>query len=173
MLLRRIFILSFLGMLAGCGFQLRGQVNLAPIMAYPWVTGQDNQLVVDLRDSLRQSGASPVKDATAASVIIDLASVNYTRTVKSVDANGTATGYILQYSVVYRVVDPRGKVLIANTPLNFSRELVYNSVDLLQKKREEEVLKEVMRAEVTRRIMRRLDSVAMILPADPTDPAFV
>lgn len=160
-------------MLAGCGFQLRGQVNLAPIMAYPWVTGQDNQLVVDLRDSLRQSGASPVKDATAASVIIDLASVNYTRTVKSVDANGTATGYILQYSVVYRVVDPRGKVLIANTPLNFSRELVYNSVDLLQKKREEEVLKEVMRAEVTRRIMRRLDSVAMILPADPTDPAFV
>ena len=160
--------LSFLGMLAGCGFQLRGQVNLAPIMAYPWVTGQDNQLVVDLRDSLRQSGASPVKDATAASVIIDLASVNYTRTVKSVDANGTATGYILQYSVVYRVVDPRGKVLIANTPLNFSRELLYNSVDLLQKKREEEVLKEVMRAEVTRRIMRRLDSVAMILPTDPT-----
>ncbi|MEK9784503.1 MAG: LPS assembly lipoprotein LptE [Arenicellales bacterium] len=151
--------------LTGCGFHLRGQVNLPPIMASPWVTGQDNQLVTDLRSLLRESGVNPVKDAGSASVIIDLATVDYVRTVKSVDSNGTATGYILQYKVLYRVVDPTGKVLVGNTPLSFSRELTYSSVDLLQKKQEEEALKESMRAEVTRRILRRLDGIAFHAPA--------
>lgn len=158
-----ILALSLLA-LAGCGFHLRGQVNLSPIMASPWVTGQDNQLVTDLRELLRESGVSPVKDASSATVIIDLASVDYVRTVKSVDSNGTATGYILQYKVLYRVVDTKGKVLVGNTPLSFSRELTYSSVDLLQKKQEEEALKESMRAEVTRRILRRLDGIALNVP---------
>ncbi len=60
--------------------------------------------MTDLRALLRESGVNPVKDASSASVIIDLASVDYVRTVKSVDSNGTATGYILQYKVLYRVV---------------------------------------------------------------------
>jgi len=66
--------------------------------------------------------------------------------------------------VLYRVVDTKGKVLVGNTPLSFSRELTYSSVDLLQKKQEEEALKESMRAEVTRRILRRLDGIALNVP---------
>ncbi|MDC0166822.1 hypothetical protein OAI79_02335, partial [Gammaproteobacteria bacterium] len=75
-------------LLAGCGFHLRGQVELAPIISAPWVTGQDPALVVDLRNGLRQSGVHPVKDTASASVIIDLATVDYSRSVKSVDSQG-------------------------------------------------------------------------------------
>ncbi len=129
-------------------------------MSSPWLTGQDPALVVDLRNALRQSGVQPVKDSSSATVIIDLASVDYSRAVISVDSQGTATGYTLKYEVLYRVVDRSGRVLVENTPLSFSRDLQYRSTELLQKKQEEEALKVSMRQEIVRRIIRRLDGVA-------------
>ena len=72
----------------------------------------------------------------------------------SVDSQGTATGYTLEYEVLYRVVDRSGRVLVENTPLSFSRDLQYRSTELLQKKQEEEALKVSMRQEIVRRIIR-------------------
>jgi len=115
---------------------------------------------VDLRNALRQSGAHPVKDAASATVIIDLATVDYTRFVTSVDSKGTATGYTLEYQVLYRVVDRLGRVLVENTSLSVSRDLEYKSTQLLQKKQEEEALKISMRQEIVRRIIRRLGGIA-------------
>ncbi len=129
-------------------------------MSAPWVTGQNQTLVVDLRNALRQSGAHPVKDAASATVIIDLATVDYTRFVTSVDSKGTATGYTLEYQVLYRVVDRLGRVLVENTSLSVSRDLEYKSTQLLQKKQEEEALKISMRQEIVRRIIRRLGGIA-------------
>ena len=116
--------------------------------------------MVDLRNALRQSGVQPVKDSSLATVIIDLARVDYSRSVISVDSQGTATGYTLTYEVLYRVVDRLGRVLVENTALSFSRDLQYRSTQLLQKKQEEEALKVSMRQEIVRRIIRRLDGVA-------------
>ncbi|HCK76186.1 MAG TPA: hypothetical protein DHW07_03480 [Gammaproteobacteria bacterium] len=157
----RIFTAVLLtALLAGCGFHLRGQVELAPVISAPWVTGKDSALVVDLRNALRQSGVYPVKDAASATVIIDLATVDYSRSVQSVDSQGTATGYTLQYDVLYRVVDRLGRVLVENSSLSFSRDLEYKSTELLQKKQEEEALKISMRQEIVRRIIRRLGTIA-------------
>ena len=159
-MMRTLTAILLSALLVGCGFQLRGQVELAPVMSAPWVTGQDSTLVVDLRNALRQSGVQPVKDSSSATAIIDLARVDYSRSVISVDSQGTATGYTLKYEVLYRVVDRLGRVLVENTPLSFSRDLQYRSTELLQKKQEEEALKGSMRQEIVRRIIRRLDGVA-------------
>ena len=159
-MMRTLTAIFLSALLVGCGFHLRGQVELAPVVSSPWVTGQDPALVVDLRNALRQSGVQPVKDSSSATVIIDLASVDYSRAVISVDSQGTATGYTLKYEVLYRVVDRSGRVLVENTPLSFSRDLQYRSTELLQKKQEEEALKVSMRQEIVRRIIRRLDGVA-------------
>jgi outer membrane lipopolysaccharide assembly protein LptE/RlpB len=39
--------------------------------------------------------------------------------------------------VIYRVVEPSGQVLVSNSQLSFSRDLIYQSTQLLQKKEEE------------------------------------
>ena len=51
-------------------------------------------------------------------------------------------------------------MLISNTPLTFTRDLVYKSTELLQKKQEEEALQISMRQEIVRRIIRRLGGIA-------------
>jgi len=160
-MIRTLFLLFLATVVSGCGFHLRGQVELASVMAAPWVTGQDPELVIDLRQGLRQSGVAPVKDSAAATVFIDLATVEYSRSVKSVDSKGVATGYTLQYNVIYRVVEPSGQVLVSNSQLSFSRDLIYQSTQLLQKKEEEKALKASMRDEIVGRIIRRLSSVAL------------
>ena len=160
-MIRTLFLLFLATVLSGCGSHLRGQVELASVMSAPLVTGQDPELVIDLRRGLRQSGVDPVKDSAAATVFIDLATVEYSRSVKSVDSNGIATGYTLQYNVIYRVVEPSGQVLVSNSQLSFSRDLIYQSTQLLQKKEEEKALKASMRDEIVGRIIRRLSSVAL------------
>lgn len=160
-MIRALFLLFLATVLSGCGFHLRGQTELASVMSAPLVTGQDPELVTHLRRGLRQSGVNPVKDLAAATVIIDLATVEYSRSVKSVDSKGIATGYTLQYNVIYRVVERSGQVLVANSQLSFSRDLTYQSTQLLQKKEQEKVLKASMREEVVGRIIRRLSSVAL------------
>jgi len=160
-MIRTLFLLFLTTVVSGCGFHLRGQVELASVMAAPWVTGQDPELVIDLRRGLRQSGVAPVKDSAAATVFIDLATVEYSRWVNAVDSKGIATGYTLQYNVIYRVVEPSGQVLVSNSQLSFSRDLIYQSTQLLQKKEEEKALKASMRDEIVGRIIRRLSSVAL------------
>ncbi len=160
-MIRTLFLHFLSTVLSGCGFHLRGQVELASVMSAPLVTGQDPELVTHLRQGLRQSGVNPVKDLAAATVIIDLATVEYSRWVNAIGSNGIATGYTLQYNVTYRVVERSGQVLVANSQLSFSRDLTYQSTQLLQKKEQEKALKASMRAEIVGRIIRRLSSAAL------------
>ncbi len=52
-------------------------------------------------------------------------------------------------------------MLADNTSLIFSRDLDYKSTQLLQKNQEEAALQESMRQEVVRRIIRRLNGIAL------------
>jgi len=96
-----------------------------------------------------------------ATAIIDLVSVNYSRSVQSVDARGIATGYRLKYHVIYRVVDRSGRLLVDNTGLSVTRDLAYQSDQVLQKQKEEKILREALRQDVVRQIIRRLGGVTL------------
>ncbi|MDP7490861.1 MAG: LPS assembly lipoprotein LptE [Arenicellales bacterium] len=161
MLKRALLYATAVIVLSACGFHLRGQVELAPLLSAPWVKSSDAALAADLRNALRQSGVTPVKDPAVATAIIDLVSVNYSRSVQSVDARGIATGYRLKYHVIYRVVDRSGRLLVDNTGLSVTRDLAYQSDQVLQKQKEEKILREALRQDVVRQIIRRLGGVTL------------
>lgn len=147
-------------LLSGCGFHLRGQTEFSPLLAVPYVNGKDSQFVSALNAGLQQSGLLPTKDPSTATAIIDLTAVEFDRKVISIDSRGVATGYLLTYRVSYRVVNRSGRVLVENAQVGLTRNLTYQSTQVLQKEAEESALTETMIEDIVRQMLRRLGSVS-------------
>ena len=154
----------YLLLLAGCGFHLRGEMVLSPVLTAPYVNAADAEFKADLTKALNRSGIMAVNDPDNASAIIDLVSVKYDRQVLSINSRGQATGYILTYEVLCRFVDRAGRVLTSPARLKLSRTLEYQSTQVLQKKQEEDALRARMRDDLVQQILRRLNSVSQALP---------
>ena len=154
----------YLLLLAGCGFHLRGEMVLSPVLTAPYVNAADAEFKADLTKVLNRSGIMAVNDPDNASAIIDLVSVKYDRQVLSINSRGQATSYILTYEVLCRFVDRAGRVLTSPARLKLSRTLEYQSTQVLQKKQEEDALRARMRDDLVQQILRRLNSVSQAPP---------
>ena len=151
----------YLFFLAGCGFHLRGEMVLSPVLSLPYVNATNSEFKDDLTNALNRSGIKAVNDPEIASAIIDLVSVNFDRQVLSIISRGQATGYILTYQVFCRFVDRTGRILASPVSLMLSRTLEYQSTLVLQKNQEEDALRARMREDLVQQILRRLNSVSL------------
>jgi len=154
----------YLFLLAGCGFHLRGEMVLSPILSAPYVNAANAEFKEELTKVLNRSGIRTVNDPEIASAIIDLVSVKFDRQVLSINSRGQATGYILTYQVLCRFVDRTGRVLASSALLKLSRTLEYQSTQVLPKKQEEDALRARMREDLVQQILRRLNSVSQAPP---------
>ena len=150
----------YLFLLTGCGFHLRGEMVLSPVLSAPYVNTANSEFKEDLTKALNRSGIRAVNDPEIASAIIDLVSVKFERQVLSINSRGQATGYILTYQVFCRFVDRTGRVLASPARLKLSRTLEYQSTQVLPKKQEEDALRARMREDLVQQILRRLNSVS-------------
>ena len=152
--------LFYLFLLAGCGFHLRGEMVLSPILSALYVNAANVEFKEELTKVLNRSGIRVVNDHEIAGAIIDLVSVEFDRQVLSINSRGQATGYILTYQVFCRFVDRTGRVLASPARLKLSRTLEYQSTQVLPKKQEEDALRARMREDLVQQILRRLNSVS-------------
>jgi LPS-assembly lipoprotein len=146
-------------LMTGCGFYLRGFVPLPIVLAKPYLDGSDTALISRLADALQSRGAEPVTDKSVASVFIEFLEIRYQREVGTLDIRGVVTGYVLTYEILYRVVDSGGEILAGETFLTLSRNLNYDSGQVLQLEYEEALLREAMLDELVERILGRLMSL--------------
>jgi len=155
----RFVLISLLSasLLTGCGFHLRGKVDIPPELSSIYVKGtKDRQLVTRVEQALRQNGVNVVTSADGAKAVLDLTNVNSTRNVSTLDQRGKATGYVLNYRVTYTVIDTEGLSLVKPTTVSLSRDFNFDSTQVLQKEGEAKFLINDMRDEATQRILSRL-----------------
>jgi len=127
-------------LLAGCGFHLRGSVELPAAMARTYVDGEHYpDLVRSLRDQLQGSNVQLVESAVTATAQIHLLSETRSRRILSVDAGtGQANVYELVYQVRFELLDAKGQVLLPAQTLSRSRDLNISGGNLLGKSSEEQ-----------------------------------
>jgi LPS-assembly lipoprotein len=168
-LMHRLAMILLVGgalLLQGCGFHLRGKVELSPALSNVYVDGPDLEMVTDMKDALAFNGVQIAQSAESASAVIRLNS-EYERVVRTTDSRGLATGYVLRYRVRFQVVDAEGEELHKSAPIRMSRDFNFDATQVLQKEGEEEFLKEDMRKQIIQNIMRQLASIAALHGAVP------
>jgi len=157
----RLLLISTLLLLAGCGFHLRGSIDLPADLQRMHVQGTSkySALGVELRRSLRANGVDVVDTANAAQVVLKISAPNYKRRLLSVSGtSGKTAEYELQYSLSVSLQDRQGKVLLAPQALRQLRDYTYDRDNVLGKGNEEARFRVEMERDLVRQVLRRLQS---------------
>lgn len=155
---RAVLLLWLSATLSACGFHLRGEVQLPPVMARPYIdAGRSPELASDLEDLLKGNGITPVDSRDAASSVIRLTGESRNRRLTTVSVSGTASGYELSYQAGFEVVAADGQVLLGQASLSRSQDISLTANNnILGKSREEEQIYTRLRRAVAGAILQRI-----------------
>ncbi|MEY4652870.1 MAG: hypothetical protein RI884_1451 [Pseudomonadota bacterium] len=155
-LLPRLAALASLGVLAGCGFRLRGSYTfrfrtLALIGAGP--------VAQELRLALESAGVQVLDERQPrdkADVVLDLQGEQRQRVIAGRSAGGQVRELQLRIVLRVRLITPDGTDIIPETELMQQRDISYNESQALAKENEEALLYRDMQSDLVQQLMRRL-----------------
>lgn len=166
--------------LSACGFHLRGDGGHYTLPFPTMYVGlpESSPLAVDLKRNINANGSTTVvKTAKEAEGIIEVISNpehTKTKTILSLNSNGRVRQYLLQYSIVFRVLNRQGVELLGPTSIALSRPIDFNETQLLAKEQEEALLYKDMQTDLVQQMMRRIAAIKMTrmsVPASTPSPA--
>ncbi len=150
-------LLATAGLLAGCGFQLRGQAQLPFSAAYIDAPG-GSALGEGLRVSLRSQGKLAENNA-GTPIQIKLSAENRQKNILSLSGSGKVREYRLEYRVTLSAVSAAGSELLTPGLIHLTREFSYNDDQVLAKESEEASLNRSMEQDALRQALRRLSYI--------------
>ena len=145
-------------LLAGCGFKLRGAVELpedirtVQVMAPP-------ELRNDILTLLDSGGVGVSASGANADARITVTGERFSRRVLSVDpTTGKEREFELAYALDFGVTARGGQTVIENGSVNLLRDYVFDPEAVIGTGREEELLREEMRRDAARQLMRKVEA---------------
>lgn len=149
-----------LGMLAGCGFELRR----APELRFRSIAlagfAAKSPLAAELRSTLAASTTTTlVEAAPQAQVILESLADGREKSVVASTAFGEVRELQLRSRFNFRLRTPQGRELIPPTEILLSRDMSYRETAALAKEQEEAALYRSMQNDIVAQVMRRLAAV--------------
>jgi len=153
-------------LLAACGFHLRGQVQLPAEMARTYIggTAPGDALTRALSNALRANGVRVVSNEGNATAVLQIESLNTSRSVLSVTADGTVADYQLVMQLAYSVHATQGDWHIPTQRLRTERHYSYSDSQVLGKTDEAAQLRESMSRDLANLVLLRLQAQARSKP---------
>ena len=164
--------------LSGCGFQLRGSIELPEELSEVALEGTrpNGELGVAVRNGFSRVGGQVVDSKTRAQSVLIITQDSSSRRVLSVDSIGQANEYELAYTLGFRLDDPNGVNRVVQQSINLRRQFRFDPDLTLAKADEEARLVREMRQDAVRQMLQRLKAgienpVAPKSKADASAPA--
>lgn len=155
-------------LLTGCGFHLRGALNLPEHLGPVRVLASDSHSPLGdlLARELRRAGAQPATVQDGENVAtLQVISEYWADTPVSHDALGRAQEYMLRYAVVFTLRRADGSVAVPQQAVELSRDYLTPVFDSVGKLSERERLVAELQRDMATAILRRVDA-ASAPPAD-------
>jgi len=159
--MRRVFVIAAL-VLAGCGFQLRGQQHLPFGTLY---VPAGTPLSVELKRNITaSSNAHLVDDPKQAEAVLSFTGEQREKIILSFDTSGHVREYQLRYTVGFRLTDAKGNVYIPTSQIRLTRDISFNDAQVLAKEAEEAQLYADMQTDMVQQLLRRISAAHAAKP---------
>lgn len=162
--------------LTGCGFRLRTahEFTLPRALSVVRVTMPTSGLkypglVLVVRRALLDRGATIVAKGSVPSVV--LFGETLTPLIVTINSNGGATAYLLDYEVSFSLQGPHGRTLMGPSTVRVQREYTFDPLNILAMAREQAYLEKRMRIAAARQIVWRLAAFRPTPPPLATAPS--
>jgi LPS-assembly lipoprotein len=156
--LAHLLLPALLAVLSGCGFHLRGDVELPPVLQDTYIESSNpyTGIARPLRTQLERSGVTVLETPEQASAVLKIVSERSENRVLSVGSSGKATEYELFNAVVFSLRDAAGKQLLKPQSVRMTRDLVFDETELLGKLSEADSIHREMLDSIARQILTRI-----------------
>ncbi|MGQ9659494.1 MAG: LPS-assembly lipoprotein LptE [Thermochromatium sp.] len=160
----RAVLLGLLGLVlvlqAGCGFRLRGRVEIPPeytplLIQAPWGSAVERAL----RDRLTGSQVRLTTNPAEAKLTLRILAEKRAERVAAVDLNGKTLAYELHYLVDFEAIGPHGELKAHRQTLDLTRTFDNPDVEVLGKRLEQAMIYEDFAVEAADRLLMRLRAV--------------
>ncbi len=158
--LRWLVVGCLFTLLAGCGFQLRGELTLPPELVTMRVQVADtySPLQRNLEQALAQSGMrAPVGKEPSA--VLRISSNRMKRWPLTVGSAGRVQEYSMRYNVTMGLTDADGNVVVPTQEIQLERSYQFETTRAQGTPGEEEVVRTELERDMVQAILRRIDAV--------------
>ncbi len=172
-LLLLILLPLSLALLSGCGFRLRGAVDIPPTLLPVFVEASGGSLVGNqLRDQFQLSAIPEAPSAREARAIVRILSESRRSRVGALDRNGKIIATEIFLDVRFDAREAGGKELVAPRTLELSRSFEDADVEVLGKQLEAEIIYADMAQDASHQILAMLRAALLRgkQPAQPVKP---
>ena len=154
---KHILCLALLLPLGGCGFQLRGTVDipeqwLAMHLATP---SPNSELAKSVRSSFSNNGVQWL-EASEANYVLQLGNEKFERRNLSIGANARAAEFELTLGTTMQVRDANGKEVIPQSDIMVHKIMTHDADNVTGKVEESNLLRREMRQELVQQLMRNI-----------------
>lgn len=149
-------------LLAGCGFQLRGEEQASlPFESICIVMQPGSELTPALKRYIEtRTRTRVVNDPKQAAVILDLPQRDQReKVILALNTQGLVREYTLTYHATVRLRDNQDHEWMPATPLVIKRTMSFNESQAIAKEQEEILLNADMLNDMVQQVMRRLASI--------------
>lgn len=155
---RRAAVCGLVALLAGCGFQLRGEYNV-PFASVYVAAPATSQVAAKLRRELSNSPTRLMFEAKGAEAQLNIPSEKRDRIILSLSGAGRVREYQLKLTVQYQLVDSKGAVAIPTSEIQLQRIMTYDDSQIIAKQQEEALLYQDMESDAMQQILRRMTAI--------------
>lgn len=151
-------LLLLTGLLAGCGFQLRGAAPV-PTALQPLSVHCDESVPVSLCQAVTRQfreGQVQIRDRDAADYHLQLGQFRQQRRTSAVNPRGEAAEYDLRQRVVVSLISADQVPLLADSEISSSRSYRFDSTNVLANRREQRELESSLHDTLARQILFRM-----------------
>lgn len=149
-----------LGVMAGCGFQLRGAGQMPAVLERPYVDAADRYTPFHaaLLEGLALAGTPAVEDRAEATALIRVHRDRVEREVLTISARNTPEEYELFYTVEFSV-EVEGQEVLPRQVLTLVRDYAYDETAVLAMQHEEEDIRRALARELVVLVTARLSAL--------------
>lgn len=157
---RYLLLFTAAAVLTACGFQLRGEANLAAGLQRVHVQIDDtfSPLKRDLEKALARSGAKVEDNPGDGIAEITLTNVTLAPVVRSVGATAFVNEFSMIYHVELAIADADGKSLQALQVIEHSREFTFDQSQAIGTNVEQDEIKKEMERDMVQTVMRKIEA---------------
>lgn len=150
----KILMALTLALLAGCGFQLRGQVPLPFESAYVDAAPGSALGAMLAKQLALESKLASQRDK--ADVIIKIANEGQNKSILTLSSSGKVQEYRLTSTATVSAIGPKGEVVLPPSAMQQVRDFSYSSQQVLASDTQESMLRSEMTQDMLQQVLRRL-----------------
>jgi LPS-assembly lipoprotein len=153
--LSRMILLLIMALLVGCGYHIRGSIEIPEVLKNMYVFGASEPLQGELLSILKASKGKIVGSPNDAGVVVKVLREDMRNRVLTIGSTGKSSESELEYYLRFQLFDSKENALMDEQLIEISREFFNDQTAVLAKGNEEQLIRNEIYKQVARMILAR------------------